>query len=171
MPARQKPSARTTTAPSLSATPAISLTHGTLPVVLTAAEQARLRELPGPAREQVMRWLATGDRICTEEARRLLAPPRPPEPPPWSLPTDELLWGLPGRPDLVAAVASRLAAELGDVRSFNYYRSVAELVCARRRPVEVLVSAWRQAIGPKAARPGAVFATVWKREAGVGSAS
>jgi hypothetical protein len=137
--------------------------------VLTAPEQARLRELPEPAREQVLRWLATGERICVGEARKLLAPPPPQEPPPWSLPTAELLSGLPGRPDLVAAVAGRLATELGDVRSFNYYRSVAELVCARRQPVEVLVSAWRQAIGPKAACRGAVFATAWKRETGVTS--
>jgi hypothetical protein len=134
---------------------------------LTAPEQARLRELPEPAREQVLRWLATGDRLCTEEARRLLAPPLPPEPPPWSLPTAELLAGLPGRPELVVAAAGRLATELGDVRSFNFYRSVAESVYSRRQPAEVLVSAWRQAIGPKAERPGAVFATVWKRETGV----
>ena len=66
-------------------------------------------------------------------------------------------------------MAGRLATELGDVRSFNYYRSVAESVCSRQQPVEVLVSAWRQAIGPKAARPGAVFATAWKRETGVTS--
>ena len=165
----QKPSPKTMTATPPSATPAISPDHGALPVVLTAPEQARLRELPEPAREQVLRWLATGDRICTEEARRLLGPPRPAEPPPWSLPTAELLLGLPGRPELVAAAAGRLAVELGDVRSFNYYRSVAELVCARRQPAEVLVSAWRQATGPKASRPGAVFATAWKRETGVRS--
>jgi hypothetical protein len=140
-----------------------------LPVVLTAPEQARLRELPEPAKEQVLQWLATGDRICTEEARRLLAPPPPPEPPPCSLPTAELLSGLPGRPDLVAAVAGRLATELGDVRNFNYYRSVAESVCSRQQPAEVLVSAWRQGTGPKAARPGAVFATAWKRETGLTS--
>jgi hypothetical protein len=138
-------------------------------VVLTGPEQARLHELPEPAREQVLRWLATGDRICMEEARRLLAPPLPPEPPPWSLPTAELLSELPGRPELVAAAAGRLATELEDVRSFNYYRSVAESICARRQPAEVLVSAWRQATGPKAARPGAVFATAWKREKGVTS--
>jgi hypothetical protein len=137
--------------------------------VLTAPEQARLRELPEPAREQVLRWLATGDRICVGEARKLLAPPPPPEPPPCTLPTAELLWGLPGRPHLVAAVAGRLAMELGDARSFNFYRSVAEAVCSGRQPAEVLLSAWRQAIGPKAALPGAVFTTAWKREAGLTS--
>jgi hypothetical protein len=165
----QRALARTTTAPSLSSTPAITPNHGPPPVVLAAQEQARLRELPEPAREQVLRWLATGDRICVGEARKLLAPPPPPEPPPWSLSTAELLSGLPGRPDRVAAVAGRLATELGDVRSFNFYRSVAESVCSRQQPVEGLVSAWRQAIGPKAVRPGAVFATAWKREIGVTS--
>ncbi|HWT77918.1 MAG TPA: hypothetical protein VN648_03870, partial [Candidatus Methylomirabilis sp.] len=70
------------------------------------------------------------------------------------------------RPDRVAAAAGRLASELGDVRSFNYYRSVAESVRSRQQPVEGLVSAWRQAIGPKAVRPGVVFATAWKRETG-----
>jgi hypothetical protein len=107
----------TTTAPF--PTPAISTNHRPPPVVLTAPEQARLRELPEPTREQVLRWLATGDRICTEEARRLLTPPLPSEPPSWSLLTAELLSGLPGCPDRVAAAAGRLASELGDVRSFN----------------------------------------------------
>jgi hypothetical protein len=154
----------TTTAPF--PTPAISTNHRPPPVVLTAPEQARLQELPELTREQVLRWLATGDRICTEKARRLLTPPLPSEPPSWSLLTAELLSGLPGCPDRVAAAAGRLASELGDVRSFNYYRSVAESVRSRQQPVEGLVSAWRQAIGPKAVRPGAVFATAWKRETG-----
>src|SRR5208337_1367465 len=122
------------------------------------AGAARAGEGVGPA------VAGDGDRICTEEAWRLLAPPLPSEPPSWLLPTDELLSGLPGRPDRVATAAGRLASELGDVRSFNYYRLVAELVCSRQQPVEGLVSAWRQAIGSKAVRPGAVFATAWKRE-------
>jgi hypothetical protein len=108
--------------------------------------------------------LALGDRICLGEAKKLLAPPPPREPPPSALPTTELLAGLPGRPDRVAAAAGRLAVELGDPRSYHYYRSVAEAVCARRRPAEALVSAWCQASGPKAARPGAVFVVAWRRE-------
>jgi hypothetical protein len=137
--------------------------------MLTAPEQARLRELPELAREQVLQWLATGDRICVGEARKLLAPLPPPEPPPCSLPTAELLSGLPGRPDRVAAAAGRLATELRDPHSFNYYRSVADAVCSRQHPAEVLVSAWRQGASPKAAHPGAVFATAWKRETRVTS--
>jgi hypothetical protein len=160
---------KTMTAPSPSHGPATCPNHESPPVVLTAPEQARLRELPEPAREQVLRWLATGDKICVGEARKLLGPIPPPEPLPCALPTAELLSGLPGRPDRVATAAGRLAAELRDPHSFNYYRSVADAVCARQQPAEVLVSAWRQGKSPKATRPGAVFATAWKRETEVTS--
>lgn len=34
----------------------------------------------------------------------------------------------------------------------------------RQQPAEALISEWRQGMNPKAKRPGAVFATVWKRE-------
>jgi hypothetical protein len=112
----------------------------------------------------VLTWLKLDDRICLGEARRLLSPPRPPDPPPWSLPTAELLAGLPGRPDRLAAAAGRLCAELKDPASYNYYQSVASAVCAGRQPAGALVSAWRQGTGPQAERPGAVFAVAWRRE-------
>jgi hypothetical protein len=132
---------------------------------LTPEERARYWELPGAVQRRVLTWLGLGDRICLGEARRLLAPPPPADPPPWSLPTAELLEGLPGRPDRVSAAAGRLAAELKDPSSFNFYHAVAAAVCTRRHPASALVSAWRQGRSPKAKRPGAVFAAVWKREA------
>ena len=135
------------------------------PAALTAEERARYRELPEPVRRRVSEWLGLGDRICAAEARRLLSPPPPPEPPAWSLATAELLAGLPGRPDRVAAAAGRLASELGDPGGYQYYHSVAAAVCGRRGPASALVSAWRQGTGPRSSRPGAVFATAWKREA------
>jgi hypothetical protein len=98
------------------------------------------------------------------EARRLLAPPPPREPPPSALATAELLAGLPGRPDRVAAAAGRLAVELGDPRSYAYFLRVAGSVCARQQPATVLVNAWRQGMSPKAKSPGAVFAMAWRRE-------
>lgn len=131
---------------------------------LTAAEQQRLWELPEARRQQVLRWLELGDRICLGEARALLAPPCAPEPPPWSLGTLELLEGLPGRPDRVAHAAGRLAAELGDQRSYRYYLKLAESVCRRQHPASALVSAWREGVNPQSQRPGAVFATAWSRE-------
>jgi hypothetical protein len=131
---------------------------------LTPGERARFWDLPEAARGRVLTWLGLGDRICVGEARKLLGPPPPREPPAWSLATAELLAGLPGRPGRVAAAAGRLAAELRDPRSYNFYVSVAGAVCSGGQPVSALVSAWRQGTGPRAARPGAVFATAWKRE-------
>jgi hypothetical protein len=138
---------------------------GSLLAGLTREEQARFWELPEAVQKRVVTWLGLGDRICLAEAKRLLAPLPPPEPPPSSLPTAELLASLPGRPDRVAAAAGRLAAELGDPGSYVFYRSAAAAVSARRRPASALVSAWRQGVSPKAARPGAVFTTAWRREA------
>ena len=121
---------------------------------LTIAEQARLQEVTEATRRQILRWLALGDDpICLAEVRKLLAPPRPPEPSPSSLSTAELLASLPGRPDRVAYAAGRLAEELEDAKSYHYYRAAAEAVCVRRHPPEALQSAWRQGSSPRAARP------------------
>ena len=133
-------------------------------VGLTPQEQVRLQELPEVARDRVLVWVASGDSILLKEARKLLAPPRPPEPPAWSLPTPELLASLPGRPDRIAPVAGRLAEDLGDPRSYGYYQSLACAVSSREQPAEALIRAWQQGMSPKAERRGAVFATVWKRE-------
>jgi hypothetical protein len=133
--------------------------------VLTPEEQARFWELPAASQERILTWLGLGDRICLGEARKLLAPPPPAERPAWSLGTAELLSGLPGRPDRVAAAAGRLCEELGDPKSYNFYRSVAQAVSARRSPVSLLLEAWRQGMGPKSVNRGAVFVYAWKRGA------
>jgi hypothetical protein len=133
---------------------------------LTPREQARFWQLPAASRERVLTWLGLGDRICLGEARKLLAPPPPVESPPWSLSTAELLAGLPGRPDRVAAAAGRLCEELGDPKSYNFYRSAAEAVSARRCPASALLEARRQAMSPKSVNRGAVFVYAWKREVG-----
>lgn len=130
---------------------------------LTPQEQVRLHELPAASRGQVLRWIASGDSILLNEARRLLAPARPPEPPASALPTPELLASLPGRHDRIAPVAGRLAEDLGDLGSYQYYQTLAAAVSSRQQPAEALVSAWQQGMNPKAKRPGAVFTAVWKR--------
>ena len=106
---------------------------------------------------------ATCDPILAAEAARRTAPPPPPEPPPRSLPTPELLSKLPGRHDLIAAAAHRLAVDTGDLKSWGYYQRAAHAVASRSRPAEALVDCWRQATGPKARCRGAVFATAWRR--------
>jgi hypothetical protein len=130
-------------------------------VPLTPAEQARLAKLAPAARDKVLAWLATGDRVCLGEARRLLAPPRPPEPEPRT--TADLLGRLPGRPDLVARAAQALAEDLDDARSWSYYAKLAGAVASRERPAEMLVEAWREARGPTVRSRGAIFVTSWRR--------
>jgi hypothetical protein len=156
-------------APTPSASPHASPPAPTAPdpkvlIGLTPQEQVRLQELPAAAREQILQWIALGDAILLKEARNRLAPPRTPEPPPAALPTPALLASLPGRHDRIAQVAGRLAADLGDQKSYRYYQALARAVSSREQPAEALISAWQQGKSPKARRPGAVFATAWKRE-------
>jgi hypothetical protein len=135
---------------------------------LTPEEQARFWQLPEATRRRVLTWLGLDDRICLGEARRLLAPPPPPEPPPSSLSTAELLAGLPGRPDRVAAATRRLCEELGDDRpaSWTFFKRAVEAVATRAAGPGVLLDCLRQATGPKAVHGGKVFVAAWKREAG-----
>jgi len=153
--------------PVLSVLPARSAPPSTIPTTtgLAPAEQARFAELPEKTRARALELLATGAPILVKEARRLLAPPAPREPSPESIPLADLLMSLPGRPDRVAAAAGRIARELNDHRSFGFYQSVAAAVCRREVSSEALVMATREGLNPKAKRPGAVFATAWKREA------
>ena len=151
--------------------PASSASAGNVAVAglskLSEAEQARLWELPEKTRGRVLQWLALNDSACLKEARKLLAPAQPAEPPVWSLETSELLRSLPGRPDRLSAAASRLAKDLKDARSYRYYLQVAESVCRRQYPAECLIQAWREGRNPQATKPGAVFSTAWKREVSV----
>jgi hypothetical protein len=66
----------------------------------------------------------------------------------------------------VAAAAGRLCEELRDPRSYQFYRSVAEAVSARRCPASAVLEAWRQGMSPKSSNRGAVFVCAWKREVG-----
>lgn len=160
------PTGPPTLPPLVSKLPAPAPQGEALPVsaVLSPPEQARLRDLPPATREKVLEWVALGDPILLGEARRLLAPPRPAGPSPGQLSTAELLTALPGRPDWVIFAADRLARELGDQKSFRYFEGVALAVSRREQPPEALIRAWEQGQNPQARNPGAVFATVWKRE-------
>jgi hypothetical protein len=131
---------------------------------LTSPEQARLTELSEATRARVVELLATGAPILIKEARRLLMPRPAPEPSPETMALDDLLRGLPGRPDRVASAAGRLARELGDHRSYGFYSSVAASVSRRENPAEALVMALAEGMNPMAKRPGAVFAHAWKLE-------
>jgi hypothetical protein len=140
-------------------TPAIPVaarpTTATVSPVLTPAEAARLDELPDATRDRATAWLLSGDPILVREARRILTPPAPkPEPP---ATVEELLSRLREDPAHVATGAAALCRAFDDPRSFaGYHARLAEAWRGERDPAE-LVEAFRQASGPKAKRPGALF--------------
>jgi hypothetical protein len=154
---RAAPGARpAASAPRPSAVPVAGLS----PVPLTSAEQARLAELAPAARDRALTWLATGDRICLGEARRLLAPPRAAPAPPGT--TAELLVRVREDPSYVAASAAALAREFGDAGSWSgYYARLSEAWTGRLEPSD-LAEAYRQACGPTVRNRGAVFMTALK---------
>ena len=144
-----------------------SVLPNTVLQVLTLQEQARLGEFSEKKRSRVLEWLATGDPCLLGEAKLLLRPALAPEPSLESISLVELLTSLPGRPDRVASAAGRLCQVLGDHKSFGFYASVASAVCHREQPPEAIVKAAHEGLSPQAKRPGAVFATAWKRESRV----
>ncbi|MBV8610141.1 MAG: helix-turn-helix domain-containing protein [Singulisphaera sp.] len=109
--------------------------------------------------------VAGDDPILAAELARRTAPPSPPEPPPATVPTAELVTALPGRHDLIMAVARRLCEETGDfkVTSQRTFEKMAESVATRSVPAAVLLSCWRQAMGPTAEHKGKVLVAAWKR--------
>jgi hypothetical protein len=109
----------------------------------------------------------TADPILAAELARRTAPPAPPEPPPGTLPTAELIATLPGRYDLIMVVARRLGEETGDFQlaSLRTFEKMAEAVARRSVPASVLLACWRQGMGPRAGHKGKVLVAAWKREA------
>jgi hypothetical protein len=105
------------------------------------------------------------------ELLKLSAPPRPPEPDPWSQPAAELVPKLPGRFDLVMPTAKALCEATGDTNpaTFRACQAMAKTVASREVPAEVLADALRQATGPQARHKGKVLVASWKRS-GRGSA-
>jgi hypothetical protein len=107
----------------------------------------------------------TDDPILSAELARL-STPRPVEPPPRTLTTSALLGKLPGRPDLIAAVAERLCQELCDFKgaTWSFCRKASESVVMGAVSSCVLLECLRQAQSPRARERGKVFVAAWKRE-------
>jgi len=126
-----------------------------LALPLTPEQQARLAAMPAASRDQVLLWLATGDPILVAEARSKLAPPRPHLEAPKTLP--ELLGRIREDPSYPALAASGLAAALQDQKSYaGYLRRCEEAWRGELNP-DRLLSAYEQAMGPKARNRGAIF--------------
>jgi hypothetical protein len=106
----------------------------------------------------------TADPILAAEIARRTAPP-PPEPPPAMIQTPALLESLPGRHDLIMAVARRLCEETGDfnVATQRTFEKMAEAVATRSVPSAALINCWRQGMGPKSEHKGKVLVAAWKR--------
>ena len=122
---------------------------------LTPEQQAKLAAMPAASRDQVLLWLATGDPILVAEARKKLAPLRPHLEAPKTLP--ELLGRIREDPSYPALAASGLAAALQDQKSYSGYLRRCEEAWRGELNPDRLLSAYEQAMGPKARNRGAIF--------------
>ena len=122
---------------------------------LTPEQQARLDAMPAAARDQVLIWLATGDPILVAEARKKLAPLRPCPEAPRTLP--ELLGRIREDPSFPALAAAGLVAALDDPKSYGGFKARCEEAWRGELNPDRLLSAYEQAIGPRAKNPGAIF--------------
>ncbi|HWT78196.1 MAG TPA: helix-turn-helix domain-containing protein [Candidatus Methylomirabilis sp.] len=130
-------------------------------VPLTPEQQARLAAMPAASREQVLRWLATGDRVLVAEAMsKLRLQPETPQPP-QTVP--ELLGRIRQDPSYPALAASGLAAAFQDQKSYSGYLRRCEEAWRGELNPDRLLSAYEQAMGPKARNPGAIFMVAVKR--------
>ena len=117
--------------------------------------------MPAASRDQVLLWLATGDPILVAEARKKLAPLRPHLEAPKTLP--ELLGRIREDPSYPALAASGLAAALQDQKSYSGYLRRCEEAWRGELNPDRLLSAYEQAMGPKARNRGAIFMVAVKR--------
>ena len=106
-------------------------------------------------------WLATGDPILVAEARKKLAPLRSCPEAPRTLP--ELLGRIREDPSYPALAASGLAAALQDQKSYSGYLRRCEEAWRGELNPDRLLSAYEQAMGPKARNRGAIFMVAVQR--------
>ena len=111
--------------------------------------------MPAASRDQVLLWLATGDPILVAEARKKLAPLRPCPEAPRTLP--EVLSRIREDPSYPALAASGLAAAFQDPKSYSGYLRRCEEAWRGELNPDRLLSAYEQAMSPKARNRGAIF--------------
>ena len=142
-------------APPIGSLPTPASGPGPASFPLTPEQQARLAAMPVASREQVLLWLATGDPILVAEARSKLAPLPLRLDAPKTLP--ELLGRIREDPSYPALAASGLAAAFQDQKSYSGYLRRCEEVWRGELNPDRLLSAYEQAMGPKARNRGAIF--------------
>ncbi|MGE5754519.1 MAG: hypothetical protein ACM35G_02205 [Planctomycetaceae bacterium] len=129
---------------------------------LTAEQQARLEALPAATRDLVLTWLLSADRILVAEAQKKLVPPRPRPEAPRTLP--EVLGRIREDPSFPALAADWLAKTFDDRKSYSGFKARCEEAWRGELNPDQLVSAYQQAIGPRAKNPGAIFMYAVHRE-------
>jgi hypothetical protein len=133
---------------------------------LTPEQAARLAELPEATRDLVLTWLMLGDPILVAEANRLLTPPRSRSAAPKTLP--EVLTRIREDPSFPALAADWLSSALQDRKSYSGFKARCEEAWRGELPVERLLSAYEQAMGPRARNPGALFMFALRGDVGDG---
>jgi hypothetical protein len=141
--------------------PATSPSTASPALPLTPEQQARLEVLPASTRDLVQTWLLTGDRILVAEAKKKLAPPPQRPEAPRTLP--EVLGRIREDPAFPALAADWLSSALQDRKSYSGFKARCEEAWRGELAVDRLVSAYEQAIGPRAKNPGAIFMVAVKR--------
>jgi hypothetical protein len=129
---------------------------------LTPEQKARLDALPEATANLVLTWLLTGDRILVAEAKRKLAPPPRRPAAPRTLP--EVLTRIREDPSFPSLAADWLAKTFNDHKSYAGYKARCEEAWRGELEPRRLVSAYQQAIGPRAKNPGAIFMYAVHRE-------
>jgi hypothetical protein len=122
---------------------------------LTPEEKARLEAMDPGVRDQILTWLMLGDPILMREVRAKLAPSRPRPEAPRTLP--EVLGRIREDPSFPALAADWLASALQDRKSYSGFKARCEEAWRGELPVERLLSAYEQAMGPKVRNRGALF--------------
>jgi hypothetical protein len=128
---------------------------------LTPEQKARLDALPEATANLVLTWLLTGDRILVAEAKKKLVPPRPRPEAPKTLP--EVLGRIREDPSFPSLAADWLASALQDRKSYSGFKARCEEAWRGELSVDRLVSAYEQAMGPRAKNPGAIFMVAVRR--------
>ena len=122
---------------------------------LTPEQQARLEALPEATANLVLTWLLTGDPILVAEAKKKLVPPRPRPEAPQTLP--EVLGRIREDPSFPSLAADWLSSSLQDRKSYSGFKARCEEAWRGELPVDRLMSAYEQAMGPRAKHPAALF--------------
>jgi hypothetical protein len=139
----------------LAPVPALSPREAGPNLVLTPEQKARLDALPEATANLVLTWLLTGDPILVAEAKKKLAPPRPRPEAPRTLP--EVLGRIREDPSFPSLAADWLSSALEDRKSYSGFKARCEEAWRGELNPARLVSAYEQAMGPKAKNPGALF--------------